>query len=83
MIEFPQYRKLSNDKSLYCIDDESHFTEIQIIGQKVFELKIHAIQFPEKLKIKDMLNCENPYLKIEKIEFERARHVINSPKSNV
>lgn len=74
MIEFPQYRKLSNDKSFYCIEDESHFTEIQIIGQKVFELKIHAIQFPEKLKIRDMLNCEDPYLKIERMEFEAARN---------
>jgi hypothetical protein len=74
MIEYPQYRKLCNDKSFYCIEDESHFTEIQIIGQKFFELKIHAIQFPEKLKIKDLLNCEDPYLKIERMEFEGARN---------
>lgn len=69
MIEFPQYRKLSNDKSFFCIEDECHFTEIQLIGQKVFEIKINAIQYPEKLKIMDMLNCEDPYLKIEESEF--------------
>jgi hypothetical protein len=73
---YPQYRKLCNEKSFYCIEDESHFTEIQIIGQKVFELKIHAIQFPEKLKIKDMLDCEGPYLKIERIEFEGVRNLV-------
>ena len=71
MSEFPQYRKLNNDKSFYRIEDESHFTEIQLIGNKAFELKINAVQFPEKLKIKDMLNCEDPYIKIEKNEFDQ------------
>ena len=30
--DFPQYRKLSNDKVFYRIVDERHFDEIQIIG---------------------------------------------------
>ncbi len=71
MSEFPQYRKLKNDKSFYRIEDKSHFTEIQLIGNKAFELKINAVKFPEKLKIKDMLNCEDPYIKIEKNEFDQ------------
>ena len=76
MSEFPQYRKLSNNMSYYCIAGETHFTEIQIIGQKVFEIKIQAIQYPEKLKIKDMLNCQIPYFKIEKEEFERVKSAV-------
>lgn len=68
--EFPQYRKLINNRSFYCIEDENHFLEIQIIGNKGFVLKIQAKQFPEKLKIKDMLNCEEPYKKIEPSEFD-------------
>ncbi len=71
MSEFPQYRKLKNDKSFYRIEDESHFTEIQLIGNKAFELNINAVQFPEKLKIKDMLYCEDPYIKIEQYEFDQ------------
>jgi hypothetical protein len=69
--EFPQYRKLKNDKSFYRIEDESHFIEIQLIGNKAFELKINAVQFPEKLKIKDMLYCEDPYIKIDQFEFDQ------------
>lgn len=72
MSEFPQYRKIINNKSYYRIEDENHFTEIQLIGNKAFELKIQAIQYPEKLKIKEMLNCEEPYKKIEQSEFDRV-----------
>ena len=72
MSNFPQYRKLINEKSYYRIEDENHFTEIQLIGKKAFELKIQAIQYPEKLKIKEMLNCEEPYKKIEQSEFDRV-----------
>ncbi|MFM7682677.1 MAG: hypothetical protein ACKO7P_08015 [Bacteroidota bacterium] len=72
MSVFPQYRKLINNKSYYRIEDENHFTEIQLIGKKAFELKIQAVQFPEKLKIKDMLNCEEPYIRIEQSEFDRV-----------
>lgn len=70
--EFPQYRKLNNDKSFYRIEDENHFTEIQLIGKMAFQLEIQAIQYPEKLKIKEMLNCEEPYKKIEQSEFDRV-----------
>ena len=76
MSEFPQYRKLKNDKSFYRIEDESHFIEIQLIGNKAFELKINAVQFPEKLKIKDMLNCQDPYIKIEQYEFEQINQTL-------
>jgi hypothetical protein len=72
MSEFPQYRKLINNKSYYRIEDENHFTEIQLIGKKAFQLKVQAIQYPEKLKIKEMLNCKEPYKKIEQSEFYRV-----------
>jgi len=78
--EFPQYRKLKNDKSFYRIEDESHFTEIQLIGNKAFELNINAVQFPEKLKIKDMLYCEDPYIKIEQYEFDQINQRLNNNK---
>jgi len=78
--EFPQYRKLKNDKSFYRIEDESHFTEIQLIENKAFDLKINAVQFPEKLKIKDMLYCEDPYIKIEQYEFDQINQRLNNNK---
>ena len=71
MIEFPQYRKLSNSKSFYCIEDERNFIEIQLIGKQVFRIKLQATQYPEIIKIKDMLACEAPYLFSSKMEFDQ------------
>ena len=56
---FPQYRKLVNEKAFYKINDGRNFEEIQIVGsiKKIF--KINAIQYPEILKIDDMINLTN------------------------
>jgi hypothetical protein len=54
--DFPQYRKLSNDKVFYKIVSNHEFHEIQIIGTFAQLHKIEAKQYPEILKIQDMLN---------------------------
>ena len=56
---FTQYRKLVNEKAYYKIIDSRNFEEIQFIGsiKKIF--KINATQYPEILKIDDMLNLTN------------------------
>lgn len=54
--DFPQYRKLSNDKVFYKIVNNREFHEIQIIGTFAQLHKIEAKQYPEILKIQDMLN---------------------------
>lgn len=56
-IQFPQFRMLSNKKSYYKITDERHFQEIQISGSRKNVFEFHATQYPEMLKIKDMLEC--------------------------
>lgn len=71
MTEFPQFRKLSNLKSFYCIEDDRTFIEMQLIGKQIFKIKIHASQYPEILKIKDMLACEPPYLMSSKTEYDQ------------
>lgn len=55
--DFPQYRKLANEKSFYEIVDERHFTEKQRIGKQVFTISIEANQYPEIIRIQEMLNC--------------------------
>ena len=52
---FPQYRKLNNGKALYKISSESEFEELQIMGTKVFYHKFKVDQYPDLLRIKDML----------------------------
>lgn len=60
--EFPQYRKLVNDKSFYRIEDERHFTEKQLIGKQVFTLVVEAKQYPEIIRIQDMLQCTEGFV---------------------
>lgn len=54
--DFPQYRKLSNDKVYYRIIDDRNFDEIQIIGIKAQLRHVFAEQYPEILRIQDMLS---------------------------
>jgi hypothetical protein len=59
---FPQYRKLSNNKSFYRIDSESLFFEIQLIGHKSFLHQTEAKQYPEIIRIQDMLSLSEPFV---------------------
>jgi hypothetical protein len=56
-MNFPQYRMLINEKVIYKIIDDRNFEEKQRSGSKIFHFKIEAKQYPELLKIKDMLSC--------------------------
>ncbi len=69
-LDFPQYRKLANEKSQYEIRDDRHFIEKQIIGKQVFTIEIEAKQYPEILRIQDMLKCEEGFLLSTKEVFE-------------
>jgi len=69
-MNFPQYRKLSNQKSFYRIESSVKFTEVQIMGSKRFVHSVEARQYPEKLRIMDMLNCEPPFELSDRNEFD-------------
>ena len=58
---FPAYRKLSNNKSFYRIDDDRTFFEIQVIGNKCLLTQTKATQYPEILRVVDMLKLESPF----------------------
>ena len=68
--DFPQYRKLTNDKSFYEIIDNRHFIEKQRIGKQVFTIHVEAKQYPEILRVQDMLYCAEGFLVSSKDEFE-------------
>jgi hypothetical protein len=67
---FPQYRKLANDKSFYRIEDERHFTEKQLIGKQVFTLVVEAKQYPEIIRIQDMLQCTEGFVLSDREAFD-------------
>lgn len=68
-IEFPQYRKIINGKSFYKINDSKLFEEIQLIGNLKRHYIIEAKQYPEMLRIQDMLNLEPPFLNMNESEW--------------
>ncbi len=68
--QFPQYRKLPNGNSLYKILDNRSFLELQKMGTRWWLYKIDAKQYPEVLKIMDMIAFHDPYVLSDEIEFE-------------
>jgi len=58
-MDFPQYRKYTGKNTYYKISSEKQFEEISFIGTKKFIVTIDAKQFPEMLRIQDMLICKD------------------------
>ena len=58
---YPEYRKLSNNKSFYKIHSENSFEELQLLGSSVMKMIINATKYPEIMRIKDMIDCEPPF----------------------
>jgi hypothetical protein len=68
---FPQYRKLVNEKAFYKIIDSRNFQEIQVIGSRKIKYVFSVTQYPDILKINDMLNLEGEtYQKSTQIEWD-------------
>jgi hypothetical protein len=59
--DFPQYRKMKNGKAFYRIVNNLYFTEVQLLGEKRLRHEVEAKQYPEKLRIMDMLSCAEPF----------------------
>lgn len=66
--DFPQYRMISGRKVYYKIISDKQFIELSWIGSKKQCYTITAIQYPEMLRIMDMLECEFPYAVLPKEE---------------
>lgn len=68
--DFPQYRKLKGRSIYYRINHEKEFDELQYMRNTPMCFSIHATQYPEMLRIKDMLEMLEPYeqMSIEEIE---------------
>lgn len=56
-MEFPQYRKYTGIDIWFKIINQSHFEEIKKVGEQLVFEDVRAIQYPEKLRIEDMLAC--------------------------
>jgi hypothetical protein len=54
---FPVYRALTNGLSLFRIESETVFTEVQRIGRRYAIFRVEAYTYPERLRIADLLAC--------------------------
>lgn len=68
-MEFPQYRKLSNGRSFYQITAPNAFAEVQLVGSKWFKYEFEVRQFPDLLRIQDMLLNQASFLPCTPEEF--------------
>ncbi|MBL4704919.1 MAG: hypothetical protein JKY54_10375 [Flavobacteriales bacterium] len=58
-MEFPQYRKYSNDKGFFKVISLEEFEEIQLIGSKAIRSDFLAKTFLDRYLIQDMLDCKD------------------------
>ena len=71
---FPIYRSLANHLVLYQINSENELIELKITGNYYSINSYQASQYPEKLKIREMiLNSDKSLIEIDQIEFNRVK----------
>lgn len=74
MSTFPLYRKYTNNATYFEILSDNEFEEIQKVGAKFLLHRIKAIQYPEKLRIQDMINCQDGiWAEISKSEYQKTK----------
>lgn len=69
-MNFPIYRKLNGFPRFYCIKDDRQFEEVFMQGGKMMRMVIHATQYPEILRIQDMLTDTNLYHEMDDEEIK-------------
>lgn len=69
-MHYPQYRKLAGFDRYYKITDDKCFIEVAVTNGKASSQTIIANQFPEMLRIQDMLNCNWSYVKMNDEEID-------------
>lgn len=67
---FPIYRKLDGFARFYKIESADLFIEATITQGEIRQQAIQAIQFPEKLRIQDMISCSFNYVPMNEEEIE-------------
>lgn len=71
LTEFPLYRKYCNAQTYFKVESSKVLIERQILGNKYFENKIVASQYPEMLKIQDLIKlADAAYCASSKEEYE-------------
>ncbi len=74
-MDFPVFRGLNDNQVIYQIISDNDFIEIKRTGKFYSINQYIANQYPEKLRIREMiLNTNNIYIKLDKIEFDKLKY---------
>ncbi|MBK6882829.1 MAG: hypothetical protein IPH05_07785 [Flavobacteriales bacterium] len=80
---FPTYRRLSGADHLYRIDALDRFVELQRIGSRWVRHEVHALAYPEKVRIMEMIEgADGRFLPIAISEWDAA-HAQLSDQANL
>lgn len=72
-VSFPQFRKYKGIDVWFLIKSEREFVEYKVLGQRVIETKVIAEQYPEIVRINDMLTChEGRWEKVSEVALNKA-----------
>ena len=76
-MNFPQYRKYKNIETYFKIISEKKFEELSLFRNKFVKHSIEAKQYPEMLRIMDMLNCEEGIWEVveEKVYLQKEPYI--------
>ena len=77
-MEFPQFRKLKNGRSYYQITAPNAFIEMQLVGSKWFKYEFEVSQFPDLLRIQEMLLNQSLFLPCTPEEFRSIQTTLNN-----
>lgn len=65
---FPIFRKLTDFNRFYKIESGELFVELSFINTQPIYQTIQATQYPEKLRIQDMIACAFHYVEMSEEE---------------
>ena len=78
---FPFYCMYKNGNSYFKIESKKKFIELQTIGSFVMKHEIEAKQYPEMLRIQDMLELrEGTWVEITEEDYNKQLKLVNSTK---
>lgn len=78
---FPQYRRYSHGKTWYKIHSPDKFTELTVLGSRYLIHEIEAKQYPEKLRIADMLDGrDGTWISVSEADYD---HFLASCRKNL
>jgi hypothetical protein len=75
---YPVFRKYPNNSSVFKIESDTLFIEIQKLGKIYTKHTIEAKIFPDRQRIQDMINMHNGHwVEASEIEFNLVENAIS------